>query len=451
MHILHLVKVRFDRRTAAITQEWLDRRYEFFGQHTLPSLLAQVDPSRAGQPYKDWVLWINCQDGMQDMVRQLRFLLHAKGVKAIWTFGDQCPTIEDITLADLTLGERIRCCEYVYVTRIDSDDLYVNDALYHASQVRPTQLGEVEASIFRRGYMYDMVANRVGVYYNSSSPFHTIMYPKEAFIDPVMYGKVWNLIGDHSKVESALYSHGLPHFKFCVLIHGSNFISNFDYGREARFPGTRPELGWDLQRYLNQAVVFDVDDFCDSMGGVSGDEVLGQLDSLKSQYPYFKCTLFTIPQRSSRQLLDRAKKRSWIEIAIHGITHNPNLELQSTPAWSLNSFLASGVDYRVYTKGFKAPGWYITPEHVAACNANGLWVALNQKDATMMGPLCTYGYYACGERMPYSHHHTHDVCGNWLKADLPTLLGRWHPLQQFSFVSESVLAPTQMHNLSKSQ
>lgn len=433
MNIFHLVKVRFDRRRADITQEWLDNRYRFFVRYTLRSLLEQTT--------KDWVLWINCDAGMRGMVAELRHLLVDMGVQALWSFGDESPCPADLPTT-VQFGQLARA-DYVYVTRIDSDDLYANDALELVQGVIPKVPGEVEASIFRRGYMHELPGvscnqGRVGVYYNPSSPFHTIMYPRDVFIDPELYSQVWNKIGDHSRVESSLYSHPLPHFKFCVLVHGHNFLSTFDYAREDKGPNSWVEKGWTLKRFLQQPVVFDVDDFCEVMGGISGYQVLEQLDSLRANYPNFKCTLFTIPQRTSKTLLYRASRKDYIEIAPHGINHVPNLELKTLSPGKLREGLQA-LDYSIYRKGFRPPGWYIAREHIEALNQLGMWVGLNYRDAPKLGPLCQHGYYVCGDRLPYWHGHTHNVCGNWLQEHLNSLLAKWPAYQAFSHVSDSVL------------
>ena len=45
---------------------------------------------------------------------------------------------------------------------------------------------------------------------------------------------------------------------------------------------------------------------------------------------------------------------------------------------------------------------------------------------------------ACGERFDYWHGHTHNVCGNWLKGNLPALLEMWPKEREFAYVSEAV-------------
>lgn len=463
MKTLHLVKVRFDRRTERATQEWLDRRYRFFAENTLPSLL--------GQTVRGWTLWVNFQEGMEDQLE--RFTKAVVGddpypVSTVVTFGDGPVT-------GLTLLPGLY---RVAVTRIDSDDLFAPDALHCVDAVF-TDPNAVEVGVFPRGYLYQipgrtcphcntpdhepiagfrcllcggtgkLLNDRVGVYCNSSSPFHTVYLPPAVFADPRRYEEVWHKIGDHSGVASSGFKcHRLPDWKFAVLIHGDNFLSDFDYCREADAP---VERGWSVPRFLSQPVVFDVDDFNDHWGG----ETLAALSTLKGRYPDFRCTLFTIPEGTSLGLLQEverlnSKDRStpwvapWIELAVHGISHDPNEELRSIRPSGLGDWLdafAESPKARHFVKGFRPPGWYATGGHARELGRRGYWLACALKDR-VIGRECSAGHYLCdSDRAPYWHGHTHDVCGNWLTAALPDLLGRWPESQAFSFVSDAVLVP----------
>jgi len=86
----------------------------------------------------------------------------------------------------------------------------------------------------------------------------------------------------------------------------------------------------------------------------------------KAKYPKFKITIFTIPERTSKEMLYLLwKHNDWIEIAVHGWNHESNFEcyswdyerthrlmerVESTPFQSVS----------LYKKIFKAPGWTIT-------------------------------------------------------------------------------------------
>ena len=76
---------------------------------------------------------------------------------------------------------------------------------------------------------------------------------------------------------------------------------------------------------------------------------------------------------------------------------------------------------------------------VQECNLQGYAVACHVRDVKRIAPMATHGYYACGERMPYWHGHTHDTCANGLDQHLAELLRKWPRDQKFATVSEAVL------------
>ena len=434
MKIKHFVKVHFDRRRANLDAEWFRRRFRFFADNTLKSL--------SGQTFRDWTLWVSFGVNTgPDEVADLRDLL----IK--WNRENTILTLvtldKDHDPTPLITGQ-VGDADYVYITRIDSDDLYAPDALLLANQCKPQQARDriVEASMFRRGYLRDVWTGEVGVYHVPSSPFHTMMFPSEVFVDPVKYKAVD--YGDHSQVNARFSPQVLPDWKFTVLVHGDNFISDMTYGREKLFG---VERNWTVERFLSPRVVFDVDDFCDDWN------CLPELDRLKEQYPNFKCTLFTIPTRTSLELLQETARRPWVEVAVHGVSHDPNQELNHMSAEQLEIELESVYDSDVgqyYTRGFRPPGWAISRQHCDVLTRLGMWVALHARDERLLAPRCKAGYYVCGSRSPYWHAHTsgpgqraHSVCKNGIAETLDVLLRAWPTDQQFATVGESIVIPPQ--------
>jgi len=87
----------------------------------------------------------------------------------------------------------------------------------------------------------------------------------------------------------------------------------------------------------------------------------------KTKYPKFKITLFTIPDRTGKEMRDLVSRNSdWIEIAVHGFNHESNFECYSwdydkTKALMHRTYKMTGEhEEPFYDKVFKAPGWTIT-------------------------------------------------------------------------------------------
>lgn len=189
-------------------------------------------------------------------------------------------------------------------------------------------------------------------------------------------------------------------------------------------------------------VIFDLDDLCNKKN------CLKQLIWLKKQIPNLKVTLFTIPNRTNRDLLENLKFFDWIELAVHGLYHDSNFEFSKKDydfAY-YNIYKAYNPDF--YVKGFKAPGWQISSATMVALRDLGFWVAVQYSDGRMEGnpdgpyqPPVVKGLDYCAineleDEYISIHGHTWDTCGNGLKDLIPTLLQ--HKDNQFIFINDYV-------------
>lgn len=413
--MLHFLIIHWDKRRADIDAAWLSARFKFFRDNTLKSLRSQTN--------KNFQLWHCCGANMRDDVAELRAITP----EAYFTFLSTTPQTGEHLTNVLTPADRQQLAnsETVRITRIDSDDLYSNDALALAAACKPRDPTRIEASMFCRGYMFDPRSGRVGVHVSSSTPFHTLMVPAKLFADEEAYNRV--PIGDHSIVSKSWHTQVLEPWKFCVLIHGNNFLSDFNYKNLIE----PYEINWSAARWARQPVVFDCDDFSDEWN------CLPALDRLWEAYPEFSATLFAIPARCSDKLLQQVKARPWLELAVHGRTHVPNEELKTLTPDDLEAHLSS-MDWGTWAKGFRPPGWYITRDHVDVLSDHGCWVAVHLRDLQTLGRRCRSGFYVCNEK-PHCHTHSHNVCNNSIDQLLPELLTKWPKDQAFAKVSEAVM------------
>lgn len=119
-------------------------------------------------------------------------------------------------------------------------------------------------------------------------------------------------------------------------------------------------------------MIVEADDFQD----VWSRNGLNFLFYWKSKYPNFKITLYTIPNRTSQQMLGlllphmvhTMNKKPWIELAIHGWDHTSNFECYNWDYEKTQAFMKrietmqdTYFQHHYYTHNFKAPGWTITP------------------------------------------------------------------------------------------
>ena len=82
----------------------------------------------------------------------------------------------------------------------------------------------------------------------------------------------------------------------------------------------------------------------------------------KAKYPKFKISLFTIPNKTSREMMELLSKHDWIEFLVHGYTHSSNFECFDWD-YDIAKDLMSPLEARGFKKIFKAPGWTITPDY----------------------------------------------------------------------------------------
>lgn len=182
-----------------------------------------------------------------------------------------------------------------------------------------------------------------------------------------------------------------------------------------------------------QPVVFDVDDFSDKW------PCLHSLFRLKDRYSNFKATVFTIADRvSDKLLLPMLQNSDWIQLGIHGFTHEPNDELIHYSADDLIDLL-SQIPKAIYAPIVRPPGWHVNADLIEACNILGLSVALHATNEAL-AKTARWGHYLCPPKdRPYWHGHTHDVCDNWIDQKLPALLERWPLDEKFCFVTEALI------------
>lgn len=137
---------------------------------------------------------------------------------------------------------------------------------------------------------------------------------------------------------------------------------------------------WDEKKKI---AIVEADDFQDRWDRNG----LNFLFAWKAKYPKFKITLYTIPNRTSNQMLDlllpymNPKQDAWIELAVHGWDHESNFECYGWDYERTQMFM-NRVPKGFYTNNFKAPGWTITPGY------NGY--PASEKDLIYNDPYAVY-------------------------------------------------------------
>lgn len=118
------------------------------------------------------------------------------------------------------INDLIKDYKFLYLVRIDSDDMYHKDFIQKLKDFNPKK--ETKALIAQSGYIYDVNTNDLGTWFYKSPPFFTLIYETDKFLKGCRYE-----IHGHSSVINQPHEF-IPGENFVVIIHGENTISRFN-------------------------------------------------------------------------------------------------------------------------------------------------------------------------------------------------------------------------------
>lgn len=138
-----------------------------------------------------------------------------------------------------------------------------------------------------------------------------------------------------------------------------------------------------------------LDDFCDE----HAEEFEQVLLKILPVYPNFRATLYTIPKKTSPEVLGRwTRTYPMLQFALHGLTHADGETwfheydlckqiIQENFGRAVNGYCGNNLDY---VAGFKAPWWKLGHVAARAFNDMGYWVATNGTHTVddAMLPMC---------------------------------------------------------------
>lgn len=233
---------------------------------------------------------------------------------------------------------------------------------------------------------------------------------------------------------------------YCADINAKEFMQTI--GQFVRpvtyhnFPGGRENWAWAIYKIVDDCV-FDLDDFWgeDDSNHSPGFDLLFDL---KETFPKMKVTLFTIPAKSYRGWLREVAKHDWIELAIHGWSHEPNTECREWTYEETCVYIKEAESMGCFVKGFRPPGWAISEEAIQALEDNGYWVAVSWRDRAKLKGHNIPAYMISGDDNRSVHGHMQEIRSNnpYLRNGLVQLVNErgmpWDQDTEFHFVSEVV-------------
>jgi len=211
------------------TNEWIDKRIELFTRYTLKSLLNQTN--------KNFLHWI-CFRNRNPKWDELENCLKSLNYNFVFTHNGQChldDRAENETLLDRNikslefLKPYIDGKEWVYYTLLDSDDMFLEDAVDLIQQQKPE---ERKSLIFQKGYALNYFTKELADWFCVSPPFYTIIYPAKVFLDPEKKLKYEEGLISHEYAIKVFNPTIMPENKYSYLIHDIN--KSTDWGHHFR-------------------------------------------------------------------------------------------------------------------------------------------------------------------------------------------------------------------------
>src|SRR3990167_2185837 len=115
---------------------------------------------------------------------------------------------------------------WVYVTRIDSDDVFHKEAIEEIQQFQPFP----GALTFRNGHVYNSNTGQLAEWKpKTNPPFHTIIFPKEDFFQADRYIQYYKVFRSHEDIPTVFNSQNLKDGRYCVLIHQKHISTIWDH------------------------------------------------------------------------------------------------------------------------------------------------------------------------------------------------------------------------------
>lgn len=127
----------------------------------------------------------------------------------------------ELTINDLSQVKEFHDANYVYMTRIDSDDMFHHETVAEIQKIMPFE----GAIIVKNGYIYNTNTNEMATWNPTTNPpFHTIIFLGSHFFNPIAHLRYYKNFRSHEDIPKIFKTQELSDGKYCVVVH-KNHIS----------------------------------------------------------------------------------------------------------------------------------------------------------------------------------------------------------------------------------
>jgi hypothetical protein len=247
-------------------EEWLRERIDIFKRYTLKSLLNQT--SRKFIPWISFrpqeysnpqiiLLQQYLKENNIDFIMTFNGLMYwddkynkdvtskikncARVVRGCWrnkTWFDLIPSLYEVLFKDKNknlkerldkslgiINNEITGVDYIYVTRLDSDDMLYKTAI---QEIQDQPIANQKGYVFNKGFIYNDSTRELAEYIPSANPpFHTILFPADIFFNSKKHLEYYKDFKSHEDIPRVFEPVVLmPDHRYCVLTHNpANHIS----------------------------------------------------------------------------------------------------------------------------------------------------------------------------------------------------------------------------------
>ncbi len=109
--------------------------------------------------------------------------------------------------------------DWVYLTRIDSDDMFHEDVVQMIQDQEPAVK---KALVFKNGVVYNVATGQLAEWNpKTNPPFHTIIFPGETFYDAQLHKDYYGTFKSHESITQEFNCTVLPDKHYCQVVnHG---------------------------------------------------------------------------------------------------------------------------------------------------------------------------------------------------------------------------------------
>ncbi len=186
------------------SKEWIEKRIDIFMKYTLKSLKLQSN--------QDFLSLLKYEDKSKKIIEH--------------TLSKYTQLPENIRFVpksefDNIVKKNIEGFEYLFLVRLDSDDLYHKSFIQQMHDYKHDIT--TEAIINQNGYIYDCIKKRLAKFPHKSPNYYTLIYKANEYIN----GKKYVIPGGHPNVIKLLNHEILNKPNYIRNVHSANDSSTF--------------------------------------------------------------------------------------------------------------------------------------------------------------------------------------------------------------------------------